>query len=64
MIQSGDKKALREKHAELVEFLRNNLPDGAKKLVVEHEKLITYKDESGRLPVIFHKLRNISIIHF
>lgn len=53
MIQGEGKKGLREKNAELVEFLRSNLPDGAKKLVVEHPELMTYVDESGRLPVIF-----------
>jgi hypothetical protein len=51
MLQSGDKKALSDKHAELVEFLRNNLPDGAKRLIVEHAQLMNFKDESGRLPV-------------
>ncbi|KAI6198254.1 Ankyrin repeat protein [Aphelenchoides fujianensis] len=51
MIASGDKKELREKHADLVEFLRNNLPDGAKKLVVETPALMRFQDESGRLPI-------------
>ncbi|KAI6175171.1 26S proteasome non-ATPase regulatory subunit 10 [Aphelenchoides fujianensis] len=51
MIASGDKKELREKHADLVEFLRNNLPDGAKKLVVETPALMHFQDESGRLPI-------------
>ncbi|KAI6232066.1 hypothetical protein M3Y95_00447700 [Aphelenchoides besseyi] len=47
----GNKKELREKHAQLVEFLRNNLPDGAKKLIVENKELMTFQDESGRLPI-------------
>lgn len=51
MIQSGDKNDLRNKYAELVEFLRSNLPDGAKKLIVENDKLMTYVDDDGRLPV-------------
>jgi len=51
MISAEDGQSLRAKHAELVEFLRNNLPDGAKKLVVENEQLLEFTDESGRLPV-------------
>jgi hypothetical protein len=51
MIQSGDKKTDREKHADLVEFLRSNLPDGAKKMIVENPQLMDFQDESGRLPV-------------
>lgn len=51
MIKTSDKEELRKKHAELVEFLRQNLPEGAKRLVVDSPALVTFKDESGRLPV-------------
>lgn len=51
MIQtSGDKKGLKDKYAELVEFLRNNLPEGAKKVINENKELMTYEVD-GRLPL-------------
>ena len=49
--QATSKAALAAKQAELAEFLRNNLPDGAKRLVVEDDRLMKMADESGRLPV-------------
>jgi hypothetical protein len=53
MIQSGgEKKDLAAKYADLVEFLRNNLPDGAKKLVTENKELMKYEVD-GRMAVSF-----------
>ncbi|CAD5229383.1 unnamed protein product [Bursaphelenchus okinawaensis] len=39
------------KYSELIEFLRSNLPEGAKKIVQEDQSLLNFKDDSGRLAV-------------
>lgn len=53
MIQSsGEKKELSDKYAELVEFLRNNLPEGAKRMVDKNRELMSYEVD-GRLAVSF-----------
>lgn len=51
MIQSQcGKKDISSKYADLVELLRNNSPDRAKKLVTENNELMTYEAD-GRLAV-------------
>uniref|UniRef100_A0A1I7SMG0 ANK_REP_REGION domain-containing protein n=1 Tax=Bursaphelenchus xylophilus TaxID=6326 RepID=A0A1I7SMG0_BURXY len=39
------------KYSELVEFLRSNLPEGAKKIVQEDKSLLNFKDDSGRIAI-------------
>uniref|UniRef100_A0A914C0T5 26S proteasome non-ATPase regulatory subunit 10 n=1 Tax=Acrobeloides nanus TaxID=290746 RepID=A0A914C0T5_9BILA len=43
--------SINEKYAELVEFLRQNSAENAKRVVTENSSLMRHRDDSGRLPI-------------
>lgn len=43
--------SIKEKFNELVESLRQNSAEKAKRIVTETPELMSYKDDSGRLPI-------------